>query len=187
MATCIAGSNDPGARFWRSAVEAKLPNAEQKLVSKVPPPEREIVYLVKFCLLDELMSSKTTTVCAFGATESLFLSGRDMKTDFLNIFSGLIGRIVRDNPNIKYYGINVLFLFVPASGAGLMQDEADTEQVRAALYSLAHTWCVQLSSTAGVTVTFDFVCDEGDFAYVLRNELRRVMHGDMLAQFGGAY
>jgi hypothetical protein len=187
MATCVAVNSDEENQYWKSVVESYLSEGKQTLISKVPPPEREIIYRVKFCVMDELLTSNTRAVFAFGATESLFLNGRDMKTDVLNAFEGFIMRLIRDNLNLKYYGINLLFLFAPTSGSGLPSADSEDEEIKSSLFSFIYNWCSQVNLATGVVVTFDFVCDEGDLGYVLRNELRRVKHGDMMAQFAGAY
>jgi hypothetical protein len=137
--------------------------------------------------MDEVLSSSTKAVFAFGVTESLFLNGSDLKVDFINTLTGFTSRLVRDNPNVKHYGFNMLFLFAPPPGSGLPKALEEAENTRSALYSFLANWCIHLSLTIGVVVTFDFVCDEAELFFVLKNELRRVKHGDMAAQFVGAY
>jgi hypothetical protein len=184
MAICVGGDSSEEELFWRSAVRSKYPDSKQKAISTVPPPEREIILNIKFCQIDELLSSSTRSVATFGATQSIFLEGNNVRTGFLVVLSGLLDRLIRDNQNLKFYGINIILLYASLSD-NCSNDEI--EEVTSEIYSFFYAWCKQVTCANNVAVTFDLVSDEAELGTVMKSELRRIKYGDMMAQFGGVY
>lgn len=183
MAICVDREYNKDELVWKAAVLSRYPEFKQKTISKIPPPEREIVFDIKFCQLNDLLTSDTRSLSTFGATQHIFFTGNDVRTEFLNVLTGLLKRLVRDNPNLKFYGVHIVLLFSQDTGLSCDNVEENTSKT----FSLFYSWCAQISSETAVAVTFDIVSEEGDLATVLKNEIRRIKHGDMMAQFGGAF
>ena len=186
IATCVPSKEDEESRFWQSVVESSFPRSKHTLVTKIPLPERELVYLVKFWPINELSSTDTRHVFGFGATESVFLDERNLRVDFLNSFEGFIFRLVRDNPNIRYYGIRILFFFSPESSSRLPQKKDEADEILFELDHLMRGWCLRFRSSLNVEVTFDFITDETYVSAILEDDLRRIRYGERVAQYGGA-
>jgi hypothetical protein len=178
MAACVADSDDDN-QFW----QAHLSSYERKFTVTTPPPEREIVYIVKFYALDALMGLSTSDLYGFGVTQSLFLEGSSWATRFLDSFKLLVTRLIRNNPAIRYYGVRILYFFSPAYEGGTGKEKAEDEQLKMSLYGVMRSWCENISPD--VHVSFEFIECESGLAFVLKDELRRVTDGDKLAQANG--
>jgi hypothetical protein len=111
----------------------------------------------------------------FAFQEAILIDEDGIRMSFVRMLEGLVSRIARDNNLITFYGINVIICA-----------ENIPEDACVALYSYFIDWCRRFGKEIQCDVTFDIVCNDAEFNYVIANEHRRMVHGDIKAQYAAA-
>ena len=185
LAACTNGEVDIEARHWKSELVKRFPELKLSLTANDPPPERELIYKVQFFLFEQFKSSSTKEIYAIAVTDTIFLlPDHRLKPGVLTSISNLVKRLKANNKSIKFYGVNVLFLFSPEV---MLQHQSNTAGVYdfiEPIYTDVAEWLVGLKLQLDFDVTADLVCNEGDLEHILRNEVYRIKYGDMQMQYG---
>jgi hypothetical protein len=164
---------------WAVAFSALARTSKDEFLSKVvtnayPPPEREVVLVVAVSDYDKILESSLEKVYGFLFESGILMHDRQLKPEFMVGLRGLLGRLVRDNQNIKHYGISVAAYI----------SEGSIEELKS-IYGVLQDLCSAASKDVDVDVDFEIVQTPEALRVFLQNELFKIAHGDIKAQLAG--
>jgi hypothetical protein len=172
---CFLAETHHQSSFNEIATRSEWALDRKTLVADTPPPKRDIALTIIVSDQIGLTARSLERTFGFAFEEAILVDGNSIRMSFVRMLEGLITRIVRDNNLITFYGINVI-IFV----------ENLPEETCVALYSYFMDWCRRFENEIQCSVTFDIVCSDAEFNYIIANEHRRMVHGDIKAQYAAA-
>jgi hypothetical protein len=172
IAACPSLGGDSSRSFAEIASQLKQSFDHKILIADTPMPERDIVLTISFSDPNGITAMLLERIFGFAFDKDLFIEGGGIRMRAVTLLNGLLGRVSRDNRLLEYYGIKIV-IFV-----GDLAEEACVQ-----LFSFMLDWCKRIEADLEYKVTFDLAANYFDFRYILENEHRRMVHGDIKAQY----
>jgi len=173
IAAAYAEKEPPDLTFSTMAQTSREEFLERAVVNAEPPPEREVVLVLSVTSYRDLKRAKMGEVFGFLFEGDLCIKARNLNPEFLEALDGLLARVLRENANLKHYGLSV-WLFVPGGTVAELN----------AIYGALKKLCKRASDE--VDIDFDFIERKDDLGAFLRGALRRIAHGDTMAAYAAA-
>jgi hypothetical protein len=143
---------------------------KRPVINDNPPPEREVVLVVIASEYDQLLTSSLEKVDGFIFERRVSIDGPNLKSEFLVSLRGLLARMLKENQNIKH--------FEPC--VALFSDEGTIEELKS-VYGALKDLCSEVGKD--VKIEFEIVQDRQELRLFLKNQLFKIAHGDIKAQF----
>ena len=174
IGACGAALDESFDPFSEVAQRSQAAIASRVTVAKMPPPEREIALRIDLSSQEILASVSLKRYFGFAFDARLLAGSGSSWTDSISFLDGMIHRVVRDNPAIMHYGFKITLF------------SSDSEDALLRLYGFMTDWCQRIGATTGIDLTFDIVQNQEEFDFVMLNEHRRMVYGDVKYQYAGA-
>jgi hypothetical protein len=149
---------------------AKAEFLKKTVINRQPPPEREVVLVVSVGEFEQIVGTPMEKVFGLVFEEEVLLDGPNLRAEFIVALKGLLLGALRDNHTVKHYGFSVA-LFIP---------HGDAEQLKF-IYGVLSDLCSEASRET--KVGFDIIQDRQELQIFMKNELLKISHGEMKAQY----
>jgi hypothetical protein len=174
IAVCVS-DKEHAKEFFEVAQQSQRTFARKVLVAKTPLPERNIMLSISLYDPGRIAAVLLERVYGFAFNTDFLLEGGGLRMTSTSVLNGLVSRVAQHNKLIKYYGIKII-----------MYVESLSEAQRVDLFDFLSNWCGQAKVELEKEVSFDLARDRTQFNYILENEHRRMVHGDIKAQYAYA-
>jgi hypothetical protein len=172
ITACPSPKGHSARTFSEVALWSKEFLGSKILVAETPLPERDIVLSVRLSDPNGVTAALLEKVFAFAFDKDFLVEGGGVRMSSILLLDGLLNRVSRDNKLLKYYGVKII----------IYVDDLH-EDLCVKLYAFLSDWCRRIEIDIQRPVTFDIPRDRIQFNYILENEHRRMVHGDIKAQY----
>ncbi|MBY5337020.1 hypothetical protein HFO99_24425 [Rhizobium leguminosarum] len=171
IVACQSG-DAASADFLQAAQYAKGLLGNKVLVAKVPPPEREVALSLEILSPIDLSTRSLRRTFALALDRQYLSATTQIGDESFGFLDGVVSRIAAENELSSYYGLKVI-IFVANQ----------PEEICIQIYQHFADWCHRIGNDLGRQISFDMACSQEDLRHVLGNEHRRMVHGDIKAQW----
>lgn len=171
IVACQTG-NQASVDFLQAARYAKGLLGNKVLVAKTPPPEREVTLSLEILTPMDLSTRSLRRTFALALDRQYLVATTQIGDDSFGLLDGIVSRMAAENELSLYYGLKIIVFAAN-----------QPEEICIQIYQFFADWCLRIGNDLRRQISFDMACSEEELRYLLDNEHRRMVHGDIKAQW----